>query len=127
MTNGRRKILAIDDSPVVLRNLKLLLKDEYDVILATGGEMGIKRALEEQPDIILLDYEMPEMDGNETFEQLSEYEETMLIPVVFLTSVHDEKRVREVMKLCPAAYVLKPIESDVLRNELKKVIKKWNI
>ena len=54
----RKHILTIDDSPVVLRNIKAVLEDKYDVYLATGGEMGIKKAMEAAPDLILLDYEM---------------------------------------------------------------------
>ena len=123
-SGDKKKILAIDDSPVVLRNLKLLLKDDYDVILATSGEMGIKRAHEEKPDAILLDYEMPQMNGSETFMELCSDDDTLLIPVIFLTGVHDQERVREVLSMGPAGYVLKPIDADTIKQMLTKVLNK---
>ena len=126
-TGQRRKILAIDDSATVLRSLKNMLKDRYDVIMATSGEMGIERAISEQPDIILLDYEMPDMDGSETYRELLEHEETVLIPVIFLTGVHDHARVRDVVSLHPADYVLKPVDAASLNERLDMVIRKWNL
>ncbi len=118
----RKHILTIDDSPVVLRNVKAVLEEKYDVFLATGGEMGIKKAKEAAPDLILLDYEMPEMDGRETFLNLQVEEKTEGIPVVFLTSVADQKRVTDVAKMHPAGYILKPIDADILLKTVAEVL-----
>lgn len=118
----KKHILTIDDSPVVLRNVKAVLEEKYDVYLATGGEMGIKKAMEAAPDLILLDYEMPEMDGRETFLNLQVEPKTERIPVVFLTSVADRKRVSEVAAMHPAGYILKPIDAGVLRKTVKDVL-----
>ena len=120
--SGKKTILTIDDSPVVLRNVKAVLEDKYDVYLATGGEMGIKKAMEAAPDLILLDYEMPGMDGRETFLNLQVEEKTDGIPVVFLTGVADRKRVTEVASMHPAGYMLKPIDADILLNTVKEVL-----
>ncbi|MBO4414590.1 MAG: response regulator [Lachnospiraceae bacterium] len=117
-----RHILTIDDSPMVLRFIKSVLKDEYDVFLATGGEMGIKKAKETKPDLILLDYEMPEMDGRETFLNLKVDEDTEKIPVIFLTSVSDPKRVKDVISMQPAGYILKPVEADKLIEKVHEVL-----
>ncbi len=118
----KKHILTIDDSPTVLRNVKAVLEDKYDVYLATGGEMGIKKAKEAAPDLILLDYEMPGMDGRETFLNLQGEEKTEVVPVVFLTSVADRKRVSEVASVHPAGYMLKPIDADVLLQTVKDVL-----
>ena len=120
--SSQKHILTIDDSPMVLRYIKGILKDEYDVYLATGGEMGIKKAKETKPDLILLDYEMPEMDGRETFLNLKVDEDTEKIPVIFLTSVSDPKRVKDVISMHPAGYVLKPVEADKLIEKVHEVL-----
>ena len=118
----KKQILTIDDSPIVLRLVKNTLKDEYDVLLATSGEMGIKKAKEVKPDLILLDYEMPEMDGKETFLNLKVEEETENIPVIFLTSVSDTKKVREVLDMKPAGYILKPLDAEQLLTKVHKAL-----
>ena len=122
LKSTKKHILTIDDSPTVLRNVKAVLEDKYDVYLATGGEMGIKKAMEAAPDLILLDYEMPGMDGRETFLNLQVEEKTEGIPVVFLTSVADRKRVSEVASMHPAGYMLKPIDADILLKTVKEVL-----
>lgn len=121
-TVSKKQILTIDDSPIVLRMVKNTLKDEYDVLLATGGEMGIKKAKEVKPDLILLDYEMPEMDGKETFLNLKVEEETENIPVIFLTSVSDTKKVREVLDMKPEGYILKPLDAEQLLTKVHKAL-----
>ena len=118
----KKQILTIDDSPIVLRYVKNILKDEYEIILATSGEMGIKKAKEVKPDLILLDYEMPAMDGHEVFLNLRVDEETEKIPVMFLTSVSDTKKVKEVLDLHPAGYILKPLDADQLLTKVHKVL-----
>ncbi len=109
-----KHILTIDDSPQVLRYIKDVLKDEYDVSLATSGEMGIKKAKETKPDLILLDYEMPEMDGREALLNMKVEKETEKIPVIFLTGVSDPKRVKDVIGMQPAGYILKPVDAAQL-------------
>ena len=118
----KRKILTIDDSPIVLRYVKTALEHEFEILLATGGEMGIKKAIEAQPDLILLDYEMPGMDGRETFLNLKVEVETEHIPVIFLTSVSDTKKVKDVLELHPAGYVLKPLDAEQLLTKIHKAI-----
>ena len=117
-----KKILAIDDSPVVLRYVKNILSNEYEVLLATSGEMGLKKAKEVRPDLILLDYEMPGMDGKEAFLNLKVDVATEDIPVIFLTSVSDTKKVREVLGMHPAGYILKPMDAEQLLTKVKKVL-----
>ncbi|MBP5330982.1 MAG: response regulator [Lachnospiraceae bacterium] len=117
-----KSILIIDDSPVTLRYIKNELKDYYNVLLATDGAMGVKKAHESKPDLILLDYEMPGMDGRETFLNLKVDEETENIPVIFLTGVSDKKKVQEVLSMQPAGYMLKPVEAEQLVEKVYSVI-----
>ena len=61
----KRTILAVDDSGVILRNIKTLLEDKYQVIPVNSSEMAIKYLALNIPDLILLDYEMPIVDGKQ--------------------------------------------------------------
>lgn len=75
--NAKKLILLIDDNAAALRSIKGMLEEKYDTILATSGEMGIQKAIDMQPDLILLDYEMPGMNGNATFEMLLQIEDVL--------------------------------------------------
>lgn len=112
--NAKKLILLVDDNAAALRSIKGMLEETYDIILATSGEMGIQKAIDMQPDLILLDYEMPGMNGNATFEMLLQIDSIKHIPVIFLTGVSDGKRVMEVIDKHPAGYMLKPPDKDQL-------------
>lgn len=120
-----KKVLIIDDSALVLRNLKALLSEKYEVMIATNGEMGLQKASEKKPDIILLDYEMPGMNGKETYERLASKPVTSNIPVIFLTSVSDGKKVLEILEMHPAGYVLKPPSGDKLIEKIEEVLSEY--
>lgn len=117
-----KKILVVDDSALGLRNMRAMLADHFEVILATGGEMGIQKAIDEEPDLIILDYDMPHMDGKETFEILLHSDETRNIPVIFLSGVSDGKKIRDVLEKQPAGYVLKPPDSIKLIQLINEVL-----
>lgn len=121
-TNTKKLILLIDDNAAALRTIKGMLEEKYDTILATSGEMGIQKAIDVQPDLILLDYEMPGMNGNATFEMLLQIDSIKHIPVIFLTGVSDGKRVMEVIDKHPAGYMLKPPEKETLIEQIEAVL-----
>ena len=64
----KKKILVVDDSGAMLRNVKGWLEDKYQVILANSGAMAIKYLATNRPDLVLLDYEMPVVDGSQVLE-----------------------------------------------------------
>ena len=87
MQKRRRKILIIDDDPTVLPVLeKRLTVDGYDVIGALGGESGVKRATEENPDLVLCDLMIPDISGVEVSRRLKARDETKEIPMIFITA-----------------------------------------
>lgn len=109
------KILIIDDSTLARRVLEDILKDTYEVITAVNGEEGITLAVEKRPDLILLDIEMPDMDGFEVLEHLKGRHETEYIPVIFLTGLI-EPEYEERGFLCGAVdYIIKPYNSNVVK------------
>lgn len=120
--NRRKRVLAVDDSGVLLRSVKAILEKEYDVSVATSGPMAMKQAKKNMPDLILLDYEMPEWDGKRTLEEFRNDEELKDIPVVFLTGVADRAHIMAVLNLKPEGYLLKPIEQERLFDTIHDVL-----
>lgn len=104
---SKKKVLVVDDSGAMLRNIKGWLEDRYNVILANSGAMAIKYLATERPDLILLDYEMPVLNGKQVLEILRSEMDFSDIPVIFLTSKGDKDTVLEVMGLKPEGYLLK--------------------
>lgn len=117
-----KSILLIDDSTIQHRILKMLLQEKYEVLMAISGMEGIKLAKKRHPDLILLDYDMPLLSGRETFKMLQEDPETSDIPVVFLTGVDEREYVKEVLKLGPQGYLLKPVEQNRLLETIQNII-----
>ena len=119
---AKKRILVVDDSGILLRSVKTMLADQYEVAVATDGKKAIERAKRRKPDLILLDYEMPVMDGKETLEELRKDEELKDIPVVFLTSVADRESIAPVLKLKPEGYLLKPIDQKRMFETIESVL-----
>lgn len=106
----KKKILVVDDSGAMLRNVKGWLEDHYQVILANSGAMAIKYLATDRPDLVLLDYEMPIVDGKQVLEMIRAEKEFADMPVIFLTSKDDKESVLQVMSLKPDGYLLKTLE-----------------
>ncbi len=103
----KKKILVVDDSGAMLRNAKGWLEEKYHVILANSGAMAIKYMSMNRPDLVLLDYEMPIVDGKQVLEMIRSEVDFADIPVIFLTSKGDKDSVLSVMALKPEGYLLK--------------------
>ena len=103
----QKKILVVDDSGAMLRNVKGWLEGKYKVILANSGAMAIKYLALDKPDLILLDYEMPVVDGRQVLEMIRSEIDFADVPVIFLTSKGDRESVMNVMSLKPEGYLLK--------------------
>jgi len=123
----RKRILVIDDSALVLREIKNLLGSDYEVMLARSGEQGIEFIRKKRPDLILLDYDMPGMDGRETFELIKADEEMQQIPVVFLTAVAQKDQIMAVLKNLPQGYILKPPAKDKLLEAIKEALDEYEV
>ncbi len=105
----QKKILVVDDSGAWLRNVKGWLEEKYSVLLANSGAMTIKYLTLNQPDLVLLDYEMPVVDGKQVLEMIRSEEEFAHIPVIFLTKKDDAESVMNVKDLRPEGYLLKSL------------------
>lgn len=120
--NAKKSILLVDDSVIQLRALNEMLKDAYDVQMATSGMQALTLIGKKLPDIIFLDYEMPMCDGKMTLEMIRQVEEAKDIPVVFLTGVNDKEHIEAVIKLKPAGYLLKPASKDKIYETIEQIL-----
>lgn len=118
---SKKKIMVVDDTPLVLRNMKNILDTKYTVFVATSGQQALKMIPEKEPDLLLLDYEMPGMDGKQVYETMLANESMKDIPVVFLTGTSDSKAVYSILKSNPAGYILKPADKEKVLETIEKV------
>lgn len=117
-------ILVVDDNALVLRHMKGILEEKYSVAVAASGFQAFVSIGKKKPDLILLDYDMPEMNGKEVMKKLQSDEELCDIPIVFLTGADSREIVMELLALKPAGYILKPAESEALFHKLEVIIGK---
>lgn len=122
--DDKKSILLVDDSNIQLRTLNDLLKNKYEVRMATSGMQALTLIGKKKPDMIFLDYEMPVCDGRMTLEMIRELEEAKNIPVVFLTGVSSQEHIKAVLKLNPAGYILKPADADRIYSIIEEVLGK---
>lgn len=119
---GKKRILVVDDNGTMLRTMKAMLSDRYEVAVAVSGAQAMTSIGKQRPDLILLDYEMPVCDGRMTLEMIRADEEMRDIPVMFLTAVNDRENIEAVLRLKPAGYFLKPPVKDKLTAEIDRVL-----
>ena len=113
-------ILVVDDAPDSLTLLHALLRDEYKVKVASGGERALTIAFSEpQPDLILLDIMMPGMDGYEVCTRLKADSLTRHIPVMFLTAKSEEADEQRGLDLGAVDYITKPIKGAIVRARVR--------
>ena len=118
----KRKVLLVDDSPVLLRNVRALLEPKYKVFLANSGKKALQILKEREIDVVLLDYIMPGMDGLEVYNQILGDEYTCNIPVIFLTGVNQKQKALEVLQTMPFGYVLKPPDREELEDRIEEAV-----
>lgn len=120
----KKKILVVDDSGIMLRNIKRWLEDKYQVILANSGAMAIKYLATNRPDLVLLDYEMPVIDGSQVLQMIRTETEFCDIPVIFLTGKNDKESIMKVLDLKPEGYLLKSMEPAKIIQEIDNFFEK---
>lgn len=123
----KMKILAIDDNTVNLATLEQELKSKYEVIPMISGRRAIKYLYREQVDLILLDVDMPIMDGVETLKEIRTQENGVTVPVIFLTAKKDKATVLDGVKLGIMDYITKPFDPKDLHERIERVFKRMGV
>lgn len=105
-----QSILIVDDSVSILGYLSASLKDHgYEIYTATNGSLAVEVAIDKIPDLILLDINMPEMDGYEACRALKNDKRTKEIPVVFISIQEDKLNKLKAFEVGAIDYITKPI------------------
>ncbi len=123
---AKKRILIVDDDPSYAKMVREWIKEKYRVDIVTAGMQAItflvKVPEDEKVDLILLDYEMPVVDGPQVLQMLRQEEATAHIPVIFLTGIGTKEAVSRVMSLRPDGYILKSTtKADILETLAKKL------
>ena len=118
-----KKILIVDDEINVIKVIASRLKaNNYDVVSASDGTYAIKRALEEKPDLIILDIRMPAGGGVSVFENLRRLDSTMMTPIIFITAHPTEEIKQQVLKMGAEDFVAKPFDPEDLLAKVRKAL-----
>lgn len=116
----RPTVLVVDDTPDNLSLMSTLLRDSYKVKVANGGEKALRIArAQPQPDLILLDVMMADLDGYAVCRMLKDDPATRDIPIVFLTALADQEDERMGLDLGAVDYVTKPISAPILQARVR--------
>jgi DNA-binding response OmpR family regulator len=123
MVMNRKKILLVDDSSTILMMEKFILRNgPYDLVTATNGEEGVRKASETLPDLILLDVIMPKMGGFEACRLIRSSERTSQIPIIMVTTRGEAANVEAGWANGCTDYVTKPINSIELLAKVRNFL-----
>ena len=119
-----KKILVVDDDKVFLRLVEYdLSKNGFDVITAPDGEMGILLAKTQKPDLILLDINMPDIEGGDVVTILEDNPQTQDIPIIFVTALlTKQEEIRRQNIMGKHSFFSKPYKLERLLEEIDKFI-----
>jgi two-component system phosphate regulon response regulator PhoB len=118
----RKKVLIVEDDTDVRIMMEFILRDDYELILCEDGRCGISKALEEKPDLILLDNYMPGISGFEVCKAVRGNPEISSIPIIILTAGALKEEVSEGYALGANDYIFKPFEPDDLIERIEKLL-----
>ena len=116
----RKSILIVDDDVSYMSMIFDWLKDKYRVSMANSGMQAITHLAKHKADLILLDYEMPVIDGRQVLEMIRSEAQTSDIPVMFLTGKNDKESIMRVLSLKPVDYLLKTIDRQGLHDKVDR-------
>ncbi len=120
------KILVVDDQPNNLKVIANVLNDEYKLFVANSGKNALLVLESEQPNLILLDVMMPEMNGFEVCERIKQNENIKDIPIIFLTAKSDIEDIQRGFEVGAVDYITKPFNLIELKARVKNHIDLYN-
>src|ERR1700761_4718047 len=123
-----RKLLVIDDHDEIRENIaEILTLAGYEVFTAPNGKRGVETALKENPELIICDIMMPELDGYGVLHLLRKNEATVDTPFIFLTAKTERTDFRKGMEMGADDYITKPFEDIELLNAIEIRLKKYDV
>jgi len=123
---SKPSVLLIDDDTSIslLAKARLMSHDNYQVILSEDGVVGFELALKKQPDVILLDWMMPNINGLDVLKQLKTNEKTKDIPVIMMTGKNMISDIELAFSSGAESYITKPLNLKKLSRKVNSLIKK---
>lgn len=119
-----KKILIVDDHPTNILILReRLVKEDFEIITASNGEEGVAAAIENKPDLVLLDVIMPDVSGIEVCKTLSSDPRTSSVPVILVTARISHQDIEEGFRAGAFDYIKKPIDLDELVIRVKSALR----
>jgi DNA-binding response OmpR family regulator len=119
----KKKILLVDDSGTALMMARMILtRGHYDIVTAVDGEQAIERALQEHPDLVLLDVVMPKKGGFEVCRELRSQEITRDVPIIMVTTRGEEGNVEQGFASGCNDYITKPINGLELLSKVRNFL-----
>ena len=118
-----KQILIVDDVAADLESAVEVLKDSYDITARDSGKKALTFLQDMQPDLILLDVNMPDMNGYEVMEELKKDRKLNEIPVIFLTAQSDQESEIKGLKMGAMDFVRKPFEPEIMRSRIDKILR----
>lgn len=120
--NHKKIILVVDDDKSNLMIAQKLLSEEYRVAAVPSGEMALKYLEKNEPDMVLLDIQMPGMDGFQVMETLKQSEKWCRIPVIFLTADRSEKTEEACFEMGAVDYIGKPFIPAIMKQRVRRTL-----
>ena len=118
-----KKVLIVDDSPMIRRIVGKILKDSgYDVVMAENGQKGVEAARRDRPDLVIMDIEMPVMNGLQATASIKSDRSTAHIPVLIFTSLGSEQDMRMALEAGGSGFLNKPISKEELRATISFIL-----
>ena len=126
---AQARILLVDDEPDLVSTIQCRLEQcNCEVITAGNGKEGLEKAVNEKPDLILLDIMMPKKSGMRTYTELKKDPDLKSVPVIIITGISDEIDYKTLLdrsvtgRIPPEGHLTKPCKPDVLIDEIRKIL-----
>ncbi|NQY87704.1 MAG: SpoIIE family protein phosphatase [Colwellia sp.] len=121
-SSQQKKALVVDDSSSQCAMLSTLLKEEgYEVIIANDGACGVKQYIKHEPDLVLMDINMPVMDGYEAARQIKGFSGDSLAPLIFITSMATEQAFIDSVDAGGDSILIRPFSPQVFKAKIKSI------
>ena len=119
----KKKILLVDDSPTAILWQRLILEaDQYEIVVATDGEEGVRLAKTEHPDLVLLDVMMPRMDGFEALREIRADDALRTTPILMVTTRSEMANVMQGYESGCNEYITKPVDRSELLMKVRSYL-----
>ena len=123
VTESKPRVLIVDDEKLNINILNELLRDDYQIMVATSGEQALKAVAKMPPDLILLDVMLPDMNGYAVCKSLKNHEETHNIPVIFITVRNNYEEEAFGLDLGAVDFISKPFHNAVVKARVRTHIR----